>query len=279
MQEIYLADETFAPEHSDVYTRIITANREAFTCLVADNVRKKLIFLHSVAAEGESPQDYLSSLEKFVEKSGLNSSVLKQDICFLGSERLTLLPAPVWKEDKSKDLIGFLYGKDENPDSVISAKIHHSDIMMISEVHESLATYAKKSFTRTYPLEILLIKKVLKARGPLCISLNLSDNRVDICITEKDSLHFFNHFRCTTPDDLVYYVLAACSEFSPKPGEIPVIVYGFAGKGDERISKLKDHFRDVKMAKSGTSWLLSYRFNEIPQQYFSLLFDMWNEDY
>ncbi len=85
--------------------------------------------------------------------------------------------------------------------------------------------------------------------------VNVFKKNIDIIVTEKDNLIFYNSFNYTTKEDFIYYILFVAEQLEMNPDEFPLTFLGAIDKSSENYEITYTYVRNINFINISTDFL------------------------
>lgn len=272
---ISLIDETFNFHNSEHYKLTIQFIPDGFSFVILDTVRNKFVCLkHSDFKSKDELKDLL--IQDELLKLNYQSSK-----AYVFSEKTTLIPEPFFSNQKLGQFIDLTMG-DVDQGIINQSKAAFDTCLAYSMPNEIHGFIQDLNIQKTVPLSHSLLSAAFKNKlikeKYTGVFLHLVKDFAQIVVVESGNLLFFNVFPYNTTEDLCYFVLYVFETFKLDKSAIDIIISGIVPKNDPKIKFLSGFFKKIDFALSEKQYIYSYRFNEVPQHFFSNLFLNINED-
>ena len=204
-----------------------------------------------------------------------NDAILKanfssQSVAFVNAPS-TLVPSKLYKKEEEKTLLAF---NTKVIGTVLSDNITSQKAHLIYSVPESILTIVSNFFpdAKYKAQESILIEQYSQLNNEKKNAyLYLNEQKVSVTIFNDDKIIFNNSFKCTSKEDLLYYVLFSFEQLSISTETINVTVFGNIESTDEYFSLMYEYIRNIKLGKRPHQFTFPTEFNTLPNhKYFGL---------
>jgi hypothetical protein len=113
---------------------------------------------------------------------------------------------------------------------------------------------------------VLILNKNLPAHQRCYV--NIRQTNMDIIITERRKLLYYNAFAYTTKEDFIYYLLFVLEQMKLNPEEVELILTGYIDKNSSMFDIVYKYVRNISFASPSNTFQYSHIFNDIPKHYY-----------
>ena len=224
---------------------------------------------YSYAKSGEDEVfTHLKTLPWFANVSSVSLSLI--------SDKITLVPEPLFDEQAKKTYGEFNFDGVENP-VILSSKVRSAGcfaVFALAEEQEKLYLNFFQRITIIHSamplLESILAKD--KNENSERAYLNIRAKSIELAIVKNGALLYYNTFFYTTSEDVIYYLLFAFEQLKLNPETVVLQLMGEIERNDTVFSIIHKYVRNVSFIQRNNRFNYSYRFNEIPEHAFYTLF-------
>jgi len=103
----------------------------------------------------------------------------------------------------------------------------------------------------------VLIEKLLTKNKGTQMYLHISKNHIDIVLLKENNLHFYNSFKYSSKEDVMYYVLFTAEQLKMDPEEFILVLLGDIKKESELYNLLYTYIRNISFLENSNSLLES----------------------
>ncbi len=141
--------------------------------------------------------------------------------------------------------------------------------MQCPEVHDwILAKFPSVVYTHGYSNAIQNINEENKTGF---IKADFSTNDFEVIVAKGDQLLLAQTFLYSTPDDVIYYLLKSCQQFSLSPQEVKLFLSGLIEKQSALFKELYQYFINIEF--QNPDWKI-YGHDKYPSHFFTSLNDL-----
>ena len=101
---------------------------------------------------------------------------------------------------------------------------------------------------------VLIEKLLIKNKGTQ-MYMHVSENYVDLALLKEKDLHFYNSFKYSSNEDIVYYVLFTAEQLKMEPEEFMLVLLGDIKKESELYKLLYTYIRNISFLENNNPLL------------------------
>lgn len=269
-----VSDESLINNLSGKYHLSLQTGEGVCSSALLSLEQNKYVLLESFSYAKSSETEALSkfkSAEWFNHVSSVSLAVV--------SEKITLVPEPIFDENVKQVYANFNFQVEENK-QVISVKIRSAGCFAVfalaeekQQLYRSFFSGIKILHTATPFLESVLVKD--KNENTENVYLNIRPKSMELAVTKNGVLIYYNTFAYTTSEDVIYYLLFAFEQLKLNPETVALQLMGEVEKNDGIYTIIHKYVRHVNFMKRNNRFDYSYRFGELPEQAFYTLFSQY----
>ncbi|MBS1920569.1 MAG: DUF3822 family protein [Bacteroidetes bacterium] len=235
-------------------------------CFAVTDTSGKLLFELAYYTADEINGIFLNKLPELHPE--LNQPFQKVLVSYDHS-RISIIPARQFRKENASIILNTLHGIDCSTIE-LSGYISESEMNIIygvpREVHSWMfAKFPNAIYSHVYKS---VIKTISKNDSAGCIRIDFCENQFCVIASKNNQLLLTQTFSYSTPDDVMYYLLKICQQFSLSPLEIPLVVSGLIEKQSALFHELYQYFIHVQFKNS--EWIV-HEDNEYPLHFFTVL--------
>jgi len=188
----------------------------------------------------------------------------------------TLVPAALYEESKKDMYLEFMENVHSNS-TVHTDHISSIDAKNIyafdKNIHEIiLEKYANIQIKHYSSMLIETILKSYKHDTSLVTFVHILNDTFDIVIAKSNELLFYNAFKFSSEEDILYYLLFTLDQLKLNPEQINLMISGEIIAESELYSMLSRYIRNVRFGNRSDQCTYSYLFDTLPdhQEYILL---------
>lgn len=280
MHDIALIDETLDLNLTSTYHLSIQISLDGFSFSILDTIRNKYIVLKHINLKGIlHPFSLSEELTKYLDEDELLNADFKSVKCIYLSQKSTLVPSPLFKDENLSLYFQFNHQVDKS-ESLHHYKLKNSDTNIIYAIPECIEQSLKSKYSniKFYHQGCPLIEDILlnhKNKENTCkVFVNVSQEFFDIATIKGSSLILFNSFHYKNEKDLIYFILNIYEQLKLNPETTEIILSGDINKNNSNYNMVKRFIRHIKFEKLNNSYGYSYTFNDIPSHSFVNLLNL-----
>ncbi len=282
MPALSFVDETYDPNITETYYLSIQANLNGLSFSVTDPIAGKYIVLREYNLDNSLPvDDIYDRIADIADKDDFLQEKFKKVNIIWTSRKFTLIPSALFDKDNLRFYFEFHHQLEEL-DELHYRFIPEIEAYSVFTVPNHVAT----TFTRKFPNPVFFHQSVplvrdifqhhLPGEGDQVVSLNISDDFIDIMITDDETLIFYNTFTCKHPRDILYFVLYMYDQFNLDRKYTPLLVSGNIITRSEFYHLLQAYIGSIKIRKIKEERIYSYTFEKQVLHRFTNLFFLEN---
>lgn len=273
MQKLDFVDETLDINLSKTYRLSIQASLNGFSFCVLDPVRNKYVALKYIPLNETILEEKLEKLENYLAKEELLQLSYKGSHIQYATNKVTLVPQPYFKTGEVKNF--FQYNQQLNELDELHYGLHtETSSYIIYAVPNLIANIITKKFEgiNFYSHGHTFLHDIMQHADRVnhsLIHMNIHTDFVDIAITDKKQLLFYNTFTYQNEEELVFYLLQSMNRFNLEPGKQEIWLSGFIRKRDHLDREIRSFVPHVKYRKPSEDYTYSYTFASAPMHWFT----------
>lgn len=278
MQEFAFVDETLDLNLTLSYKLSIQVNLSGLSFCILDPVRNKFIALSHKNFEKDLLLDDLqSTIENYIDSNEFLSKEYKSVKIIWQSLKSTLIPVNYF-DDKNLKKYFELNHKMDDLDEIHYRKLKYSDVHSVFAVPNQIAGILSRKYkaAQFYNQQIPLIDTILFKHHSESkkVFVNINDDFIDIAISQKGKLLFYNAFNYKSDNDILYFIVNIYEQQALNTEHTELVISGIKDKKSEFYAMLKEFIAFVKFEKNPDEFTYSYTFSKIPEHTFTNLFNL-----
>jgi hypothetical protein len=278
-----LADPLFDQVHTGKYRLSILLRPDGFSFSVLDTRTHTFIALSNyglTSGSSAAPGNYKlceSLKEVYNNDEWLQLPYLRVDIAY-ASPKVTLIPQGFVHEESIENYFRFNHQLDAA--EIIAAQYSEvGEMQLVYAVPACLQNLCASKFGILQPASTagILIDSLLKANDHILarqVFLHLMGSYFDIIIIQGRKLLYFNTFRQSSPEDLVYFTIYVLEQLGFVPAEEIVTLLGDIESGDPGFQLLYQYIDRLSFVNNGSIADFSPVFSEVPVHKYYTLFNL-----
>ncbi len=278
MQEFAFVDETLDLNLTLSYKLSIQVSLSGLSFSILDPVRNKFIALSHKNFEKNLLLDDLQSIvENYIDNNELLNKEYKSTRIIWQSIKSTLIPEKYF-DDKNLKKHFEINHKLDDLDEIHFKKLKYSDSYSVFAIPNQLAGILSRKFKGAsfYNQQIPFTNTVLFKHHSESkkIFVNINVDFIDIAISQKGKLQFYNAFNFKTDNDILYFIINVYEQQDLNTELTELVISGIKDKKSEFYTMLTDFIAHIKFEKLPDEFTYSYTFGKIPEHTFSNLFNL-----
>jgi len=275
-QAISFSDETYNPDSFLTQILIISTFPNGIIWTIIDTVRKKFVALEYAPIPYDyANEQFVSTSIQLIKSKFINEYSFKQVIYIAYTNKSIFVPENLFIEDKEKCLSTFVFGNNLNIINSFAPKYSKiRNIFCLPDNLQNIASLFNNSviLSTSIPLAWSCFNQT---KNNISFNVSFYNNSHELIVMKNDSLLIYNINTTNNHNDDAYFILNTYKSLNIDNTKIPLNVSGLINKNDEKYQVLNSFFNKIIFNKAQTDYLFSYRFNEIPRHWFSLIFDSY----
>jgi len=206
----------------------------------------------------------------FEENEILNSSFYRTALSYY-MPGCILIPNKFYEPEQAKAWLEKIFG--ENSGIVISEALAewqlYSAYKVPAKTHETISRqYTTGNFWHQYSV---VLKNELATTDSICLVVDFKSDSFSAVLIRNHSLMMAQIFSYLKAEDVLYYLLKICNQFSISQTEVHVILYGLIDKNSSVFKELHQYFLLIDFALPQNHIQLSEAFKDYPPHFFTSL--------
>jgi hypothetical protein len=279
MIELDFLDETLDLNQTGSYHLSMQLGVKGFGYTILDTVRNKYVALRHYSFQNGRDMDKMNeevgqliASDEFLQKN-------YKSVYFLyPTQKFTLVPSPLFSKEQAPLFFGFNH--EIAPGELIQTnRLKHTDAYLLFAVpgviHERLINRypSMQFFHQGFPLLESLLPHGSAAHSTACLCLN--GDFLDICVTEKKKLRFYNTFSYTSEQDMLFFVLYVFEQLKLGQEDTELIACGDLSKTSDYYALLRKYIKRIRFDKPSDRFTYSYTFGSFSEHIFVTLFNLY----
>ena len=280
MQKLDFVDETLDINLSNTYRLSIQASLNGFSFCILDPVRNKYVALKHLPLEDNLLDQKLVKLEAYIAKEELLQLSYKSCYMQYATHKVTQVPQSYFEAGEVKNYFQYNHSLNEL-DELHFGRHSSTSSYIIYAVPNLIANSITKKFegirfySHAHPFLHDIMQHADRVNHPL-MHVNLHTDFMDIAITNKKKLLFYNAFRYQDIEELIFYLLQSMKKFNLEPGKQEVWLSGFIHKREQKEKEIRSFIPHIKYRKPSEDFTYSYTFASAPMHWFTNLLNLYS---
>lgn len=234
------------------YKLSIQVSLNGLSFCVADTLRNTILLSEHLNFGKElSPFEVQRELKELLREHKVLELDISETVVIHRNNLFSLVPKALFDKDELANYLKF------------NAKILANDFIEYDEIesHEMMIVYVPYMNINNYIFDILgefefvhnatvLLESLLKSSGsatePACF-VHVSHRQIDMIVTNRKQLVFYNSFNYETKEDFIYYILFTLEQLDLDPENIPLRLFGKVEEGDELYNICYEFVRHISI--------------------------------
>jgi len=278
MQEFAFVDETLDLNLTLSYKLSIQVSLNGLSFCILDPVRNKYVALSHKNFEKDLILDDLQIVvEDYINNNDLLNNEYKNTQIIWESYKCTLIPEKYFDVKNLKKHFE-LNHKLDDLDEIHYKKLKYSDSYSVFAVPNQIAGILSRKYkdAKFYNQQLPFVDTVLFKHHSEAkkVFVNINTDFIDIAISQKGKLQFYNAFNFISDNDILYFIVNVYEQQALDTEHIELVISGSKDKKSEFYTMLKEFIGHVKFEKLPNEFTYSYTFSQISEHTFTNLFNL-----
>ncbi len=238
---------------------------------IVDYANQMMVQLGYYTAEEKDNGDIL---EKILETHAELKQSFRQTIISYYVPENILIPSKFYHYEETQAMLQALYGKGQNiavSESIAEWQLYNA-YHVPKTIHEFLSRwYSTGNFWHVYSV---ILKKGIKQSEGGNLVVDFKTDTFSVVAIKNNSLLLAQIFSYVKSEDVLYWLLKICKQFSLSQKEVKLILSGLIDKQSAVFKDLYQYFINIEFASIDNDIQLSGDFDEYPVHFFSSLYKL-----
>ncbi len=238
---------------------------------IIDYANQMMVQLGYYTAEEKDNGDIL---EKILETHAELKQSFRQTIISYYVPENILIPSKFYHYEETQAMLQALYGKGQNiavSESIAEWQLYNA-YHVPKTIHEFLSRwYSTGNFWHVYSV---ILKKGIKQSEGGNLVVDFKTDTFSVVAIKNNSLLLAQIFSYVKSEDVLYWLLKICKQFSLSQKEVKLILSGLIDKQSAVFKDLYQYFINIEFASIDNDIQLSGDFDEYPVHFFSSLYKL-----
>jgi hypothetical protein len=202
----------------------------------------------------------------------LHSSFHEVQLCYDHPASL-LVPFEYHNPDNAKTLLNTIYGSNTGS-SVISEAVDEWKLYTVYAVPSDVQEWLSRIFPGyKYRHHYSMAIKMMPPDSADHLLIDFTPGEFSFIVLKENKILIAQTLTYTTPEDILYYLLKTCNQFSLSRGEVQLFISGMIEKESQLYRELYLYFLNVSFREP--AWRMPFDDdNEYPTHFFTSLNDL-----
>jgi Protein of unknown function (DUF3822) len=219
-------------------------------------------------------KDDENSLQTILETHPELRQSFRQTIVSYYLPESLLIPAKFYDYEETQKMLATMY--EEGSNTVVSESISewqvYNSYRIPSAIHEFLSrSYSTGSFWHTYSITLKNGWDKNEA-GKMLVDFKV--DTFSAILIRENSLQLAQIFCYRKAEDVLYWLLKICKQFSTSQNDVKIILSGLIDRQSAVFKELYQYFLNIEFASTENDIQLSRDFEEYPVHFFSSLYKL-----
>ncbi len=257
-------------------TLMLEICEKQLTCMWVDLAAKELLQLKQFHLSSQPDETVTMLLEELIARPEMGLQQVRETLVVYNFPEAVLVPAGLFQPDTARPLNELVHGS-AHKGLLLHERIRNQDIQNIYRVPRELHSLVQKNFStgKYWHAYSLIGSRQPPGTQPSSFQLKIlvySDQFVLIGFREG-ALKLIQTYHYQVPEDVTYYLLGICREFSVDPAEVELTIGGLIDSESALINEIGRYFQTPQWLEAGMT-IGQDQENSYPAHYFSPLAEM-----
>jgi hypothetical protein len=271
-------DEAFDAKKTASFELILQIGLDSLLLTVRDKSKNKYIALENYTFQNVYNFDVVSDLLAIVAKeSKLIAHHYKSVVCLITNNLSTLVPNPLFKEEKKQTYLTFNTSIDNGELIIVDdlKNIEAKNIFALPTSIKSKLDELFKHITYHHASSILINSLMVanKNKTTKKLYIHFQAAHFEIMVIKGKELLFYNTFNYHSAEDFIYYLLFVCEQLHLNPETIDVVLLGGIEKNSTIYTIAQKYIRNLKFGERTDGADYSYQLQTLPKHSYFTLFN------
>ena len=190
----------------------------------------------------------------------------------------TLIPSPLFEEKEKGTYLAFNQTYRDNSRIAVDT-LKNSDAKNVYYLSNPIVAKIKELWANAtiVHLSSVLIESLLvsnKNKGfEDKVFVHVRDQIFDLVVLREEKLHFYNHFKFTTKEDFLYFLLFSMEQLRLNPETTEINYSGLIDKDSPLYELAWHHIRNSRFVARNENFKYSYTLDDIQSSQYFILFN------
>lgn len=270
-------DEAFDVKKTFNCQLIIQIGMDGALLAVNDTINNKYIAFEKYAFQNIYSFRLIPDLLEMIFK---NSKILphtyKTMTCVVVNDRSTLIPNPLFENDKKEMYLKFNVSLEED-ELVFADDLKGLDAKNIFAVPVGLKSKLESIYNNVsfHHFSSALIENLLtqnKNQTAKKLYVHVQASHFEMVVIEGKNLIFYNTFHHHSAEDFMYYLLFACEQLQLNPENMELVLLGEIERNSALYNLAQKYIRTIKFGERKGDVDYSYQLQTLPKHSYFTLF-------
>jgi hypothetical protein len=280
MRDISFIDKTYESTLTYSYHLSVQISLDGFSFCVLDISKGKYIVLKSYNFFLKRPRLLFKHVQEIISKEDMLNQEFRSIEILYSTNIFTLVPQSFYQKGAIEKFVSFNH-IHERGFATEKAFLPKSEAWCIYDIPENLKDYLHSKFPKAINRHNVfpLVERVLKANRNYTdrqqVHLNFFRNYFEVVAISGVKLTFCNVFNYINEKDALYYLLYIFDQLKLSADTTELVVHGQLSQVAPLYHLFKKYIKRTSFAKPNTMFSYSYTFSQVPEHYFTSLFDIY----
>lgn len=257
-------------------TLLLELNEKQLTCVWVNKVSHQLLRLRQYHLETGATEP-AALLQDLVENDTELQQEIREAVVIYNYGDSTLIPDNYFSIDLCKPVTELISGS-AHKGLVLSEKVYGRDIYTIYRIPREVHALLQRKFSagKYWHFYSLLLYSTAEQNmvSGLHMRVYFYPDKFIVAVFEGNDPRLVQSYAYQVPEDVTYYLLNICQQFSYNPEQIQLHLSGLIDAESALYSEISRYFLQIEWDTEGKAAWANEQLNEYPSHYFSPLLQM-----
>lgn len=280
MRDISFIDKTYDSTLTNLYHLSIQISLDGFSFCILDIPKGKYIVLKGYNFFLKRPRILLKHVREIIEGEEMLNLNYKSIELLYSTNLFTLIPQPFYQKNAVERFVSFNHAIEKG--YVVDKQLFpKAEAWCGYAVPENLKEYLEAKYPRAsfrhnlYPLVEGALKANRNYPDRQQVHLNFFRSYFEVAVVSGGRLLLANIFNYANEKDVLYYVLYLFDQLKLPAETTELVVHGQLAQVAPLYHLFKKYIKRTSFAKPNSTFTYSYTFSQVPEHYYTSLFDLY----
>lgn len=271
-------DESFDAKQVSNFHLSLQIGNDGILATVYDKPKNKYIAFEYFSFQQVFNFDVIADLIDLATKeSAIIAYKYKSVVCSVINNLSTLVPNPLFEEDRKKTYLKFNSSLQGN-EFILADEIKNLDAQNVFALPFSLKAKLDGLFNNisyqhfsTGLIDSLLAQNRNQTKKQVFV--HIQQSHFEVIVIEGKKLLFYNTFNHHSAEDFIYYLLFVCEQIQLNPETIEFVLLGEIEKTSAIYNIMQKYARHIKFGARTDNTEFSYQLQTFPRHFYFTLFN------
>lgn len=258
-------------------TLMLELNERQLTCAWVNKNTHQLLRLKQYHLQPDGEEPAATILQDLVESDQELQEEIRETVVIYNYGETSLLPDPYFAIEVSKPLTELVTGNAQKG-LVLSEKIFGRNMYTIYRIPREIHSFLQRKFSagKYWHFYSLLLYSTAETKNAPATSFRLYfyPDKFVAAVFNGNEPQLLQSYTYQIPEDVSYYLLNICKQFSIDPSEVQLYISGLIDADSALYSEVCRYFLNIEWDTNGTAAWKNDKLADYPAHYFSPLLQM-----